>query len=216
MTWTTPTTASTGTEIRYTRWVDHVLANVQELAYRKAGGFGSILLAASTSAAAENTPLGREMRAVELGGQEDHTTLDTVAAQTVHPFGGGPGEQFTVPRGMTGLWRFVVAGGSTTSANCTVQVMWQVDAVTGSTSHPAGSSSPAAWTYQWCVAASPIYPNGYDIEPSGVIVDRFSSGDKVSFYTVAVLPSGSTVSLTHGAKNGYKARVWACFLGTTV
>lgn len=192
-----------------------MVLNVNELFHRHADSFGSILTTPTTYVA-KNTPLRREMRAVELGGQEDWTSLDTVEDSGGGPYGGGPGPAFTIPKGYSGLWRFTVTGGSTLSLAGCVQTMWSLNSTQTSTGFPASSTTETAWTYQWCVASACIYPDGYLIEPQGVVVDRFSSGDELRFYTVARYPSGSTVSPNHGGGAGHLARVWAQFLGTTV
>ncbi len=153
-----------------------------------------------------------------MGGIEDWTSLDTVEGDSAAVIGGGPGDHFTIPKGMSGLWRFAGVGGSTITAPVTVQLMWSFNSTFSSTAavFPAMTTTPDAWTYQWCMGSMATYGSGYSVEPAGVVVDRFSSGDKIRFYTVARVHAGSTVVLNHGAGLGGKARMWCQFLGTTV
>lgn len=214
MTWITPSTAPADGRIGYTDWVDQVVNNVNELYYRRADSMASQLPQSSTSGVAGNLTLYREMRSIEIGGIDDWTALDTVEGDSSITAGGGPGEAFTIPKGMSGLWRFSVCGGSDISTSGTIQTMWSYNSTQTSTGMPAMTTSPSAWTYQWC-AASMGAVGAAHVEPAGLIVDRFSSGDQIRFYTVARLPSGSTVSVSHDDFFGIHARVWAQFLGTT-
>lgn len=215
MTWVTPSTAPADGRIGYTRFVDEIVNNVNELYHRRADTLSSIFPSASTGTVAANVALAREMRSIEIGGIDDWTSLDTIEGEASVNAGGGPGVAFTIPKGMSGLWRFVAVGGSTISAAATVQVMWSYNSTQTSTGFTAHSTDPAAWTYQWCMGSMGLF-SGTHVDPSGLMIDRFSSGDKLRFYTVARLPTGSTYNLTHGSGLGIFARVWAQFLGTTV
>lgn len=215
MTWITPSTAPSDGRLDYQTWVDDVVLNVNELYHRKADSLGAHLEAASSAEVAKNVALVRQMRTVEIGGIDDWTSLDTIEGDAVtSPAGGGPGVAFTIPKGMSGLWRFTGVGGSTSSTDCTVQLMWSHNSTQTSTGFEAMTTAPANWTYQWCMGSMASY-QCTNIAPAGLVIDRFSSGDKVRFYTVARMPSGSTTTITHGDRSGIFARLWAQFLGTT-
>lgn len=218
MTWTTPSTKSTGARIGYTDWVDEVVHNINELYHRRADSMACSLPGPSTGSVNRNTVRTREMRTVEMGGIEDWTSLDTIEADSSVPAYGGPGEAFTVPKAMSGLWRFSVVGGATISGPCTLAVMWSFNSTQDESDYYSAfetTTSPSAWTYQWCAGSMATYNTGLQVEPSGIVLDRFSSGDTLRFYTVARLPA-STFNVTHSAGLGQRARLWAQFLGTTV
>lgn len=206
MPWITPSTKATGDPIGWVDWVDGIVANVRELQYRQADGMAGLTWPVTLDASTGSTGTALVVKFNvhhQVEGLNGYASVGTIAGSSYD-------HDFTIPKGYSGVWRFVVitetAGGPSQH-----NLMWLLNTTANSTGYPAiGVTSTAEtlsyqWSYLWGLS------NGTNTSgvrhAQGVLTERFTSGDTVRFY-VAARPNALNIAAQTG-------RFYAQFLGST-
>jgi hypothetical protein len=207
MPWITPTTKATGDPINWVDWVDRVIGNVNELRYRPADGMGGLSWPASSGyvTGSTGTALIAPMTVHhQVEGLNGYNSIGTIAGDKEY-------HDFTVPKGYSGIWRFVPIVSSYTGPS-QHNLMWTLNSTLPSTGFPVSGvyssqeTMSYQWSYLWCLSNMTNTSGTRNVQ--GVLTERFSSGDTIRFYVAARRNALALAIAGFG-------RFYAQFLGTT-